>query len=521
MNKKTKLIIVALLLIFLPASVYISQKVVDYQKRAGVNQVGLSILPSEKDISPGGIIDLKVNLDTGNNKVDAIDLNLEITGPEGVLDWQKTKIIPITGSDEAFDQSVKAEVGELSCEQYSCSQPLRLISVVSRSEADLESGVFDAARIQLVGYEEGDFEVKFISQDTIISGPAGKFEVSSVINGKYSVSPGEGQRQVNLVWNPEGQSQVVVNKPFYVYLNLQSENLIDAAEIGLKYDSSQLGVELVSLNKSAWGDDQEPAYIFAEEVDKESEIINLGIGAGSSKFSKSEMSFATLRLKPLTTGTISLEVIKDDISGYNPTSPSDSALTLVSGKTVSWNSVQAGDNPELTFRVKFNGTTYLIGGQEKIVDNIPPQPVDVVIKKGDFVEEFKTVVNFDDQAVGTGSLILDNVPPGDGYVLFVKGPVHLGNRYCFNNQSERCHLGENNISLKSGENVFDWTNHQLQPGDINRDRVVNSLDFSLLKKALGREGSQIQEDLNFNGFVNTQDIVFFLETLSFRYEDEI
>jgi len=51
--------------------------------------------------------------------------------------------------------------------------------------------------------------------------------------------------------------------------------------------------------------------------------------------------------------------------------------------------------------------------------------------------------------------------------------------------------------------------------------VVDSIDFSLLKSAIGKQGTGVWEDVNYNGRVDTQDLVFFLETLSQRYEDEI
>ena len=111
--------------------------------------------------------------------------------------------------------------------------------------------------------------------------------------------------------------------------------------------------------------------------------------------------------------------------------------------------------------------------------------------------------------------------PGDGYAILIKGPVHLAKRFCRDQQRKHCWLGEEDISLASGINEFDWSKSPLEPGDVNHDRKVDSLDFSQVKSALGDRGEGIIEDINFNGRVNSQDLVFILSTLSTKYEDEL
>lgn len=177
--------------------------------------------------------------------------------------------------------------------------------------------------------------------------------------------------------------------------------------------------------------------------------------------------------------------------------------------------------PKLTFKIFFGGTRYTVGGQQRIVSNIGKQEVDVVVKGNGINSKYNNVpVEFDDQAIGTGSLTLVGVEPGDNYAVLIKGPVHLARRFCFDGQTDHCWLGEEDISLVSGENVYDWTGLELEPGDIDGNGVINSLDFSLLKQALGAEG-EVKEDINFNRVVDVQDVAFFLRTLSEKYGDEI
>ncbi len=178
--------------------------------------------------------------------------------------------------------------------------------------------------------------------------------------------------------------------------------------------------------------------------------------------------------------------------------------------------------PEMTFQIKFEGTEYEAGNRQVIISDIPDQTVDVTVAGQGHRQVYQDiVVSFDDQAVGTGGLTLIGITPGDNYSALIKGPVHLARRFCWDNQTDYCRLDEGSLTLSSGENGFDWTGLRLKPGDINRDGKVNAADYTLLKAALGKRGRNVSEDLNRNGIVNTQDIVFFLETLSTRYGDEI
>lgn len=177
--------------------------------------------------------------------------------------------------------------------------------------------------------------------------------------------------------------------------------------------------------------------------------------------------------------------------------------------------------PQLTFSIKFGGTNYLINDQEKTVKDIGTQPVDIVVKGDGITKKYEDVsVEFDDEAVGKASIELVGVEPGDNYAILIKGPVHLAKRFCKNQQTEHCWLGEGGVTLNFGENEFDWTTLNLEPGDIDQNGIVNSSDFTRLKQALMEEGD-IPEDINFNGIVNGQDVSFFLQTLSAKYEDEI
>jgi hypothetical protein len=533
MTKKIKLLIVVLLLIFLPASVYVSQKVTEYRKGAETNEVGLSILPSEEEVEVDEVIKAKVVMNTGADKVDAVNLDLIIKAEEGVLDWSKTELEAVVGENEAFNHNSRASVSEVSCEGGQCIQTLTLTSVSTRSESGLQTGVIDLGFINLSPISTGEITIEFQNEDLIVSGPQGGLNPSYLTSAVYSVKASDGsggadsdtgydgQRQIKLNWHPSSGSKLVVNKPFFVYLNLESNEKIETGEVELKYDPEKLKVETVSLSEDEWGNEDHQAYNLAENYDNQTGAINLGIGLGHSDLARKEINFAVLKLRPLTVGSISMEVVKNDFSGYNQENPENSSLELIDGQTINWSVLERQTFPELSFKIKLGGTTYRVDNQRKSVKNISPQTVTVLIKRDEFERKYQTVVDFDDRAIGTASLLLANVPAGEGYTILIKGPKHLASRYCFDEQVEHCGLHEGSISLVNGENNFDWTGLELEAGDLNGDGIVNSKDFSQLKKALGKEGKGIAEDLNYNGVVNAQDVVFFLSTLSNRYEDEL
>ncbi|MFH1561043.1 MAG: cohesin domain-containing protein [Patescibacteria group bacterium] len=181
-----------------------------------------------------------------------------------------------------------------------------------------------------------------------------------------------------------------------------------------------------------------------------------------------------------------------------------------------------GQWPILDFKIKLGGTSYMVNDQTIYIDDIPNKAATVVVKKGAFRKEFEDVtVTFDSTAIGSARLSLVGVPAGDKYLVSVTVDGYLPRVFCRDFQVERCRVGDEAISLIIGDNDYDWTGFELEPGDVNFDTVVNSLDFTQVKSALGQTGVGLPEDVVPNGVVNPQDLVKLLETLSNKYGEEI
>lgn len=178
--------------------------------------------------------------------------------------------------------------------------------------------------------------------------------------------------------------------------------------------------------------------------------------------------------------------------------------------------------PILNFKIKFDGVN----------DNIGIQKVVVKIKGNGFEKTFEQVEAApNEEGILTGNLTLNGVRPNN-YTISIKGPKHLGVKFCENRQKNRC-SPDKFLSLNAGENNFDFATLPLLTGDIpdengHQDGVVDINDFALLKQGListdpdlkARCNLDFNKDSNDNDLVNGRDVALFLKTLSIRYDDE-
>jgi len=180
------------------------------------------------------------------------------------------------------------------------------------------------------------------------------------------------------------------------------------------------------------------------------------------------------------------------------------------------------NTPILNFKIKFDGVN----------DNIGTQKVVVKIKGNGFEKTFEQVeATPNEEGILTGNLTLNGVRLNN-YTISIKGPKHLGVKFCENRQRGRC-SPDKFLSLNAGENNFDFTTLPLLTGDIpdendHQNGVVDINDFALLKQGListdpdlkARCNLDFNKDSNDNDIVNGRDVALFLKTLSIRYDDE-
>ncbi len=305
---------------------------------------------------------------------------------------------------------------------------------------------------------------------------------------------------------------------------LPDGNLVSGGHFSLSYDpsvlefaSSSLSEEFNGLSQTTQGGVVETVAYLKSGVTPIEDTFNLVtltfnlVGEGTSTINRTgAVSFV---------GARGLEGERDRV--LNITDFAGAEVSVSAGEPTPIPTEPPTGWPEMNFKIKFVGTEYRVDEHELVVDDIGTRFVDLVVKGEGSTYKYEDVpVEFNEEAIGTGSLELVGVEPSDGYAILIKGPVHLARRYCEDDQTEHCWLGEEDITLAAGDNNFDWTGLRLEPGDIDQNGVVNSADFTTLKQAFMTQGD-IPEDINFNGIVNGQDVTFFLGTLSTKYEDEI
>lgn len=318
--------------------------------------------------------------------------------------------------------------------------------------------------------------------------------------------------------------QVGVGEEFNLYLKINPKSgsdayLVNGVNLTLTFNKEILELKDIEFDKIFTG----PKRIAQANSEGKLEIIAVTT-SDRSELHQDVFDLAKLAFKAKKEGrgTINREASYEIVGSRGQEGNIDRTLELTSFLPAEVVVEAAGDWPKLNFKIKFGGTSYQVSGEAVTVDDIPDQKVKVVVKKSDLRKEFKDVnVSFDDQAIGSGSVLLTGFAPGDGYAVLIKGPVHLSRRFCYDQQKEHCWIGEERIALVIGDNNYDWSQLDLEPGDINVDGLVDSTDFSMLKAAIGERGAGIKEDINFNGSVTGQDIVIFLDTLSAKYEEEI
>jgi len=102
----------------------------------------------------------------------------------------------------------------------------------------------------------------------------------------------------------------------------------------------------------------------------------------------------------------------------------------------------------------------------------------------------------------------------------IKGPFHLQQKMCLDNQKEKVtNNNDCNINLE-GTNTYDFSEYSLSAGDIDKNGIINNLDFSFIKNNLSNYSNcKSLYDLNLDGAINNFDLGILKKTLLLK-DDE-
>ena len=179
-------------------------------------------------------------------------------------------------------------------------------------------------------------------------------------------------------------------------------------------------------------------------------------------------------------------------------------------------------NIKLNLKLKFQGIL------KQTFWNAGVMPVKVTIDGKQANDMQSQVVNFiaNDQGVWAGTASFNATATG-GYKVYIKGAQHLQKRICDSNPTEtasgtyRC--GDTGtITLNDGDNNLDFSQIVQLSGDLpDQDGVVDSYDMSYLRLNLGSTDSKVLSigDLNRDGIVDTQDYSLLVASLNVKYDE--
>ncbi len=153
--------------------------------------------------------------------------------------------------------------------------------------------------------------------------------------------------------------------------------------------------------------------------------------------------------------------------------------------------------------------------------------IKVMVGKDGFLSGAQTgTFTVNAQGVWSGAVGFNDVTPGSGYRVYVKGPKHVQKKVCAAAPTEtkagtyRCSTGE--INIVAGQNTLDFSNIYMLVGDLpNQDGVVDAYDTSLIQNNLGKTDAPTlaNADLNLDGIVDTQDWSLVIASLNVKYDE--
>ncbi|MFZ2206631.1 MAG: hypothetical protein WAV29_04145, partial [Microgenomates group bacterium] len=145
---------------------------------------------------------------------------------------------------------------------------------------------------------------------------------------------------------------------------------------------------------------------------------------------------------------------------------------------------------------------------------------------------YKTVsFSVDGSGIWSGKVDFDKIPTGGGYRVYIKGPKHIAKKICDGAPSEskggEYHCGDGKITLKAGENTFDFSKIIQLGGDLpeasgKQNGIIDAYDTTFIRQNLGSTdaGKMAIGDINLDNIIDTQDYSIVVQSLSIKYDEE-
>jgi hypothetical protein len=519
MNKKTtRLIIIAAMLTVLTASLYLVKRVQETRRGAvGTGNVQLSFSPSTTTLSPGQQTNVSIMMSSSSTK-QIHGAEIIFSYDDSVFEINESSITCGNTFPSLGAKKVTSSKAQIACYLSGTGDAFSFSSgqevVLATFNVTARPGIADQSStlsfidniVPEVITEENLSDSGTATTFTITSGGGlGSDVISFSIDSVLEVEKGKTYTADVLISNISDQDLTIQSAEARVGFD---EDVFAIDEEGIVCNSSQLASKGAIVSQSG---------SFTLSCYNSSDTVSLPAG-GKMILGSFDLSVRTDT--SVSSSTLSFTKGKVPIPGST-----GSLLSQLVNKTYNITQVDEpspGDDPTMSFKIKFNRVNWQIPDQEVLVK---------VVGSG-FKKEFSGVeVTSDEDGILSGSLELTDVLTGGGYQIIIKGPKHLAEKFCADGQQGRCQWGQSITLTKT--NDFDFSGFPLEPGDIPdangiQDGVVDGRDFEALKSALNSSDEALRErvnldfDINDDGeaIISGRDISVFLETMGRRYDDD-
>lgn len=313
-----------------------------------------------------------------------------------------------------------------------------------------------------------------------------------------------------------------------VWVNTGDGAKVDGLQTDLCYKSSLITprnsgeVVAVEPNSEAGFSSVELALVIGETDDK---CFRIGVrsSAPAEQLKSGMVKVATVYFTAVSQGRgeISMRLDKAKVSGDNP-SGSDKYMKVGSVVGMNYSILATDADMWINYRVAFAGVKpdrqCATGWQTKLT-----------VLSGQTRKEYASVpltrttsVNSRGEAVYEGSFHAPGFTQASGVALFFKGPKHLQVKYGRTGQAAVYNQAGGEISLTNVARtspVLDFSEYPMLAGDVNRDGIINGVDFTTIKPKAAEfievsNGGYLAEDLDGSCQVNNNDIILLVRSLN-------
>lgn len=228
-------------------------------------------------------------------------------------------------------------------------------------------------------------------------------------------------------------------------------------------------------------------------------------------FGVTETPIPTNTATPIPTNTIVPTATETPVNSPTPT------MTIVDGQ---W--------PVLNFKIAYNGVT----STSRCANNWSVQVTVAGLNESKVYTNVPVVrdESVTDRTVYKGTLALEGFRQTSNLAVFIKGRLHLQNKYGKNNQEGVYGRAGGEIALTTSAATsmwYDFSKYPLLPGDVTGatvgvpDGVVDGRDFSFVKAEAAKrsEGENMLGDLNGNCKLESQDVATMMVSLKDKMEE--